>query len=122
MSNLKKHTSNDSIDNRRIAERRFGDKCVMTVADQILPVQNWSYTGALLTADNRLFEYDQPVEFVLKFKLRDRVLDLKHSGRIVRKTNGRVAIAFDPVNAETKRTMRSVVDNYAAEEFARSQA
>lgn len=102
--------------------RRGNDRCVVVIHGQTFPVENWSFGGVLLAADERLFGTKQDIEITLKFKLRNTIIDVTVHGHVVRKVTGRVAIEFEPLNKTIRRTFQQVLDDAVASEFATSQA
>ncbi|MCB1556836.1 MAG: PilZ domain-containing protein [Alphaproteobacteria bacterium] len=121
-SKMRARVSNDPIETRRAYPRRRGDRCVIEIADQTFPVDDWSYNGALVSGDERLFAPGEDVAFTLKFKLRDRIVSVAHDAHVVRKQNGKIALAFTPPPAAVVHGFQQVVDDAAASEFAGSQA
>jgi len=122
LSSLKADASNDSDTTKRRFPRRDVDRCVASIHGRTFPVENWSLGGVLLNADERLFGKDQDIEVTIKFKLRNNILDVNHRGSVIRKTNGKVAIRFEPLSQTIKRQMQQVIDDQVAGEFASSQA
>lgn len=122
LSTLREQASNDQDETRRRHPRREIDRCVIDVCGQTFPIENWSPGGVLVAGDERLFGLGQDVEFSLKFKLRNTILDVKHRGHVVRKNNQKVAIKFEPVTQTIRRTFQQVIDDCIAGEFANSQA
>lgn len=122
INQLKTDTSNDSVETRRTAPRREVDMCVAVIDGKTYPVENWSMSGVQFDADERLFAVDQVTPFTLKFKLRNTIHSVAHRGRVVRKTSGRIAMAFEPLTLTTQKDFQRVVDDYVAREFASSQA
>lgn len=118
---LKAHTSNDIPETQRRHPRRANDRCVVVVQGQTFPVENWSFGGVLLNADERLFGLHQSVNVILKFKLRNTIIDIEHRAAIVRKTSGRIALQFEPLTKNIRRSFQQVVDDAVASEFATSQ-
>ncbi len=121
LSSLKAGASNDKQPASRRHARRDVDRCVAVVHGRTFPVENWSLGGVLLQADERLFGKEQDVDFMIKFKLRNNLLDVAHQGRVVRKAPGKVAIQFEPLTQAINRQFQQVVDDYVAGEFANSQ-
>ena len=121
LSSLKAGASNDSESSNRRYPRRSVDRCVVVIHGRTFPVENWSLGGLLLQADERLFGKDQDIDLLIKFKLRNNILDVKHRGVVLRKAPGKVAIEFEPLSSMIKRQFQQVVDDHVAGEFAQSQ-
>lgn len=122
ISALKATTSNDAFDTRRRNPRREVDRCVAVVHGHTFPIENWSLGGALIVADERLFGVGMDVDATIKFKLRNTILDVPVQGSVVRKSSGKVAVQFRPLVLDVRRAFQQVIDDYAAREFANSQA
>ena len=122
ISSLKAGTSNDRSEPNRRHPRRDVDRCVAVIHGRTFPVENWSLGGVLLQADDRLFGKEQDIDFTVKFKLRNNLLDVNHRGTVVRKSAGKVAIRFEPLSQTINRQFQQVIDDYVAGEFANSQA
>jgi hypothetical protein len=121
LAGLRGTTSNDVNETRRSSPRRNADRCVAVICGQTFPVENWSFGGVLLGADERLFGSGQDIEIGLKFKLRNTIVDVAHRGRVVRKVSGKVAIRFEPLEKTIRRAFQQVIDDAVASEFATSQ-
>ena len=121
LSSLKNSTSNDSVTTKRRHPRRVSDRCVVVIYGQTFPIENWSAGGLLLDADDRMFGTNQHIEFTLKFKLRNTIIDINHVGNVIRKGHGKVAIEFEPLTQTIRRMFQQVIDDHAAREFADSQ-
>jgi hypothetical protein len=121
LASLRATTSNDSSETQRRHPRRGNDRCVVVIHGQTFPVENWSFGGVLLGADERLFGTTQDIDITLKFKLHNAILDVPHRGRVVRKTNGKVAIEFEALDKTIRRAFQQVLDDANASEFASSQ-
>ena len=121
LSGLRATTSNDASETRRRYPRRMTDRCVAIIHGQTFPVENWSFGGILLNADDRMFGSAQDIEISLKFKLRNTIADVTHRGHVVRKSNGKVAISFEPLSKTIRRIFQQVIDDAVATEFATSQ-
>lgn len=114
--------NNEPAHTRRNFERRNCDRCVCVIDGRLYPVENWSPGGLLVSADDRVFESEQPsFPLSMKFKLQDAVLDVPHAGKIVRKGNGRIAIEFQPVTERIRRNFQRVIEDCITNEFAESQ-
>ena len=98
VSALNRKSGNDTPATQRRYPRREGDRCVAVVNGQAYPVENWSPSGILVVADDRVFGIDQSIEFTIKFKLRNSIIDISHRGHVVRKGYRKVAIAFEPLS------------------------
>lgn len=127
-SSLREHASNDStsstfdtMETRRRDPRRETDHCIVEIGGRMFPVQNWSYGGALLSADDRLFNEDEALDFTIKFRLSDSVMSMDHNGYVLRKQPGKVVLKFQPLTQTITRAFQQVVDDAAAAEFANSQ-
>ncbi len=107
---------------RRLYERRAADTCVGQVEHDVYPVENWSQGGVLLGGDNRYFTVEQQYDVVLKFRLRDRILNIKHPARVIRKVGERTAFQFLPLTGEVRKAFSEVIDDLVAGGFANSQA
>lgn len=107
---------------RRIYERRTTDTCVTQVGDDLYPVENWSEGGVLLGGDGKFLGLEQLCDLMIRFKLYDRVLNIKHRGRVVRKAGNKTAIQFSPLTNEIRNAFRQVIDDMVASEFANSQS
>lgn len=125
-SSLQEQASNDAIfsaaHSRRRDPRRETDRCVVDIEGKLFPVENWSYGGALLSADERMFNEGENINFTLKFKLTDAVIALEHCGYVLRKQPGKTVIKFDKPDPSVLRSFQQVIDDTAAREFANSQA
>lgn len=125
-SRLEERASNDGLaspmESRRKDPRRENDRCVIDIDGQIFPVDNWSYGGILLHADERMFTEGENIDFTLKFKLSDAVMALDHHGFVLRKQPGKTVIKFDKPTPGLMRSFQQIVDDTAAQEFANSQA
>lgn len=124
IENLKAKTSNDVLrpENLRSTPRRYEDKCVVGINGSLLPVKDWSLGGFLATADSRLYSVGQEIDFVLKFKIRNMVLDIPHIGTVIRKTDDKIAVQFSPLTTVVKRRFQKIIDDSVANEFAVSQS
>lgn len=122
LSSLKTSTSNDADSSRRRSPRRKSDRCVVVIHGQTFPIDNWSAGGLQLMADDRMFGSGQHIEFTLKFKLRNTIIDINHYGYVVRKERQKVAIEFEPLTQTIRRMFQQVIDDRNADDFANSQA
>lgn len=117
-----KSSHDEIIATRRRHPRRSEDRCVAVIYGQTFPVGDWSFGGVQIDADERLFGTHQEMDVGLKFRLGNRILDVAHKGRVVRKGRGRVALQFEPLTRAVRHVFQTVIDDHAAQEFANSQA
>ena len=111
---LKKTDSNDTTQFRRLYERRVVDTCVGQIGETVYPVENWCEGGVLLGGDSRFLGFHEVYPITLKFRLRDRVLNIRHPARVIRKAGDRTAMQFIPLTAEVRRAFRQVIDDMVA--------
>lgn len=120
-TSLKAENSNEQAAARRRFTRRDCDKCVTEINGQIYPVENWSLGGFLIMADERAFGLKEDIESVMKFKLRDAIIDIPQRAHVVRKAKNKIAFEFEPISRVTRDRFQRVVDDYVASQFANSQ-
>lgn len=118
---LRTKVSNDQSPTRRRYSRRHCDQCVANIAGTMYPVQDWSLGGVLMNGDGRMFTNGQEYEITLKFKLRDEVLDVIHTAKVIRRNRNKIAFQFLPLNTKIRKGFQHVVDDYVAQRFADSQ-
>lgn len=106
---------------RRLYERRNSDACVTEVEQRAYPVENWSQGGVLLSGDSRYFGLNQTYTVKMRFRLRDRVLDVQHPARVVRKSGEKTALQFLPLPTEVRNAFQQVIDDQICGQFAGSQ-
>ena len=125
LGNILSSFTGDSVDrkvpSRRRHSRRSCDKCVTVVNGKMYPVVDWSIGGLQISGDERTFSMNEEMNVVMKFQLRDDILEVPHQARVVRKNNGRVAFEFLPLDKETRNKFQNVVDDQIASEFSDSQ-
>ncbi len=121
LDGLKINASNDDFDSRRNHERRTMDSCVAVIDGKAYPIKDWSNGGVLLVGDDRVFSMHDTKEIILKFKLADRVIDVTHTGTILRKGNNEFALQFSPLTNSVGSQFRMVIDDANARAFADSQ-
>jgi len=114
--------SNDQVENNRLHPRRENDRCALIFGETLVPVRDWSFGGALLDTDERLFSDGQHIVFTLKFKAGDEIHSVIHQGIVIRRANCRVAVKFAPLTEAKQREFMAVMEHCVADEFARSQA
>lgn len=107
---------------RRQHERRAADTCISQIGDQVYPVENWSQGGVLLNGANRFLNRNDVHEVTMRFRLRDRVLNVKQPARVVRVAGNRAALQFLPLTREIRNAFQTVIDDLVASGFANSQA
>ncbi len=120
-STQRKQKGNDAIKTKRRFARRASDKCVGVINGKIYPVENWSVGGLMINGDSRPFGIDNEIDVTMKFKLRDRVMDVPHKARVVRKTQDKIAFEFLPLTKQIHNNFQNVVDDYVTSQFADSQ-
>lgn len=119
---VKTQPQNDQMVTKRRHARRETDKCVAMINGKMYPVENWSMGGVLVNTDSRPFAVDNEIDLVLKFKLRDKMMDIPHRARVVRKDKDAVAFEFLTLNEQIKNNFQNVIDDFVAGQFADSQA
>lgn len=105
--------SNDSVKTRRKYERRACDKCIASVNQQPFVVDNWGMGGVLLRGDQRVFSDGEEVKIVMKFKLNDKIVDIEHIGRIIRKNKDRMVVKFLPLSERIINIFYNVIKHYS---------
>ncbi|MGQ0526460.1 MAG: PilZ domain-containing protein [Alphaproteobacteria bacterium] len=106
---------------RRVAPRRAQDQCVSVIAGKTFPVENWSMGGVLVYGDGRLFPMESEIDVILKFRLRNEVVEVPHKAKVVRKTYHNIALQFVPLTQGIRKSFQAVVDDYVSGQFADSQ-
>lgn len=109
---MKAHVGNDVATNLQRAARRDVDISICEIDGTVYPVTNWSASGILLAGDERLFAKGETVEMKLRFRLSDRILEIPHTGTVMRKGKGAFAVHFDPLPAEASQGFSDVVADY----------
>jgi hypothetical protein len=97
--------------NRRHNLRHTKDSCVGLIGNKTYPVRDWSFGGVLLTADERLFPVDGNLSLTLKFRLKNKILDVAQNGQIIRKTKDKIALKFGPLTTEIESLLRQVIED-----------
>lgn len=121
LSKLNLSASNDDVNSKRAHERRKMDSCIGVIDGKAYPIENWSNGGVLLHGDDRVFSIDDTKSITMKFKIADRVMDVSHMGRILRKGRDKFVLQFSPLTQEVDRKFKQVVDDYVTQEFISSQ-
>ncbi len=121
LKSLNGRASNDDVDSRRIHERRDVDNCIGMIDGQLYPIKNWSNGGVLITADAKNFSVNETKDVTLKFKLSNRIVDVAHRGRVLRKNDGQVVIEFAPLTERVSYKFKQIVDDFVTQEFMHSQ-
>ena len=118
---LKAENNNADYNHNRRHERRDRDQCAATVNGQLFPIQNWSMGGALIGADERLFNLQEDVDVTLKFRLGQRVKEISVPAHVARVSRGRVALQFEGLNNSSKRKFQDIISDCITDQFAESQ-
>ena len=121
LDKLNLSASNDDVNSKRAHERRQMDSCIGVIDGKAYPIENWSNGGVLLHGDDRIFSIDDVKPITMKFKIADRVMDIAHMGRVLRKGRDKFVIQFSPLTQEVDRKFKQVVDDYVTQEFISSQ-
>lgn len=121
LDSLRISASNDDFDSRRSHQRREIDHCIAILDGMSYPVENWSQGGILLNGDERTFAVNETKDITIKFKVADKIMNVNHTGRILRKGNGKFALQFAPLTQQVDRQFQHVLDDYMAHQFASSQ-
>jgi hypothetical protein len=121
LDKLNLSASNDDVNSQRAHERRQMDSCIGVIDGKAYPIENWSNGGVLLHGDDRIFSIDDVKPITMKFKIADRVMDIAHMGRVLRKGRDKFVIQFSPLTQEVDRKFKQVVDDYVTQEFISSQ-
>ena len=121
LNGLKIAASNDDFDSRRSHERREIDSCIAVIDGMSYPVENWSQGGILLHGDDRIFGLDDVKDITIKFKVAEKVMNVSHRGRILRKSSNKFAMQFAPLTQEIDKQFQHVLDDHMAKEFVNSQ-
>jgi hypothetical protein len=122
LSSLKAENSNEEYAARRKHARREADSCVTVIDGRTYPIENWSTGGLMIQGDERLFGVDDEYNLVLKFKLSEKIIDVPHRGRVVRKNRNKIAFEFKPLTQQIRNNFQFVVDDYVTSQFAQSQS
>ena len=122
LDTLKINASNDDADSRRAHERRQMDNCIGIIDGKAYPIENWSNGGVLIQGDDRTFTINDVKTITMKFKIADRVMDVTHIGRILRKGRDKFVLQFSDLTQDVDRKFKKVIDDYVTQEFANSQA
>ena len=101
--------ANDTKNYERAHERRTHDLCVLVIDGQVYPVHDWSPGGILFEGPARRFALGAAHNVTMKFKLHDRIIDINHSGHILRKSKEKVALQFDPLPADVRKKFETII-------------
>lgn len=121
LDKLNLSASNDDVDSRRASERREMDSCIGIIDGKAYPIQNWSEGGVLLQGDDREFSVNDVKNITMKFKVADRVMDVSHMGRVLRKGRDKFVLQFSPLTEEVNHRFKQIIDDYVTQEFVASQ-
>jgi len=123
LSTLGATTAEDNdVTTRRRYERRSTDRCISMINGKNHPVINWSQGGVLVTGDTRMFGKDDEVDITMKFKLQDKIIDVPHKARVVRKSMDKVALEFKPLTRQVRNKFQTIIEEYVTSDFAESHA
>ena len=111
----------EDFESRRKSSRRNVDNFVYMIDGRAYPVYNWGNGGVMIHADDRLFSLNSKVDITLKFRLSDKILDIAHHGRVLRKMRDKVVVQFDAPTREIQNMFNKVVDDTVTREFVESQ-
>jgi len=112
-----KNIESDSSQNRAV--RRSGGQSTVFVNGQEFPIENWSQSGLLFAANSdEPFKVGENIDVLIKFNLPYNILNIKHTGCVVRKDQtGEIAAQFQPMSSDIKRKFDRVIDSIIAEGF-----
>lgn len=118
MLHMKARVGNDIAAPVQRAARRTVDVSICEIGGTVYPVTNWSASGILIGGDERLFAKGEKLEVALRFRLSDRILEVRHTGEVVRKIRGGIALHFDPLPGEAREKLDDVIEDYNARVMA----
>ena len=121
LETLKSTASNDDQDARREYERRETDSCIGIIDGVSYPILDWSKGGVALSGDDKQFSVNATKTITLRFKLENRIVDVLHSGCILRKGRDKFVLQFAPLTQNIDRQFNHILDDYVAQQFANSQ-
>lgn len=109
--------------NRREHMRLSGEGMTVIVGETYYDVINWSQGGILLKAPTNQNTPSAYSDFDLTMKLHsgDNAMSSKRQGRIIRKGNDTIAIAFEPLEDVARVDFVRMVDTALTESFVSSQ-
>ena len=107
---------------RRMYERRSTDTCVSQIGEQVYPVENWSKGGVLISGDNKFLGSGQTYDLTLRFRMRDRIMNVTQKARVIRMAGNKTAFQFLPLAKDVANAFQQVIDDVVASQFAGSQA
>jgi hypothetical protein len=120
-SSLKAENNNSEFSARRKYTRRTSDQCISVINGQSYPIENWSLGGLVIQGDERTFGVNDHIPITMKFKLSQKIIDIPHTARVVRKSRNKIAFEFAPLNRAIQNNFQTVIDDYVASQFAASQ-
>ncbi len=106
---------------RRSHPRRSCDQCIGFINGKAHPILDWSPGGVKVFADPRPIGLGEEMDVEMKFHLRDRLIQVKHRAKVVRKMNESFSLQFEPLTGDIRKTFQNVIDDFNAREFASSQ-
>lgn len=121
---LKNTSATNDLDadyGKRRSVRRAADRCVGMINGQLYPVKNWSMSGTLVSVDSRRFALDDTVQISLKFMLREKLIEIAHQAKVVRKQGDGIALEFKPLTDDIRVMFQNIIDDRVTSQFADSQ-
>ncbi len=106
---------------RRAWPRRETDRCVAVVNGRTMPVLDWSLGGVRIFGDARIFDQGTQMDITMRFETETGIMDIEHSGALVRRAAENFSLQFLPLNADQRKKFQQVIDRFNAAEFANSQ-
>lgn len=111
----------DGFSSRRAYPRRSCDQCIGFINGKAHPVLDWSMGGMRVFADARPIAIGEEMSVEMKFHMRDQMVNVKHTAKVIRKSNDSVSFQFLPLSADIRKTFQSVIDDFNVREFAGAQ-
>ena len=108
---LKKVSNDDSPSRRRRYERRGQDVCIIELNGQNYPVKDWSMGGVLIDSEDKTLSLHDMIDFKIKFKLKDRLIEVPHSRQVVRKSKTQIGLRFDPLSLDMRTEFDRVIED-----------
>jgi len=118
---LKADNNNEADATRRQNTRRTGDPCVVVINEKAYPVENWSFGGFQIQADERSFGAQAQTPVTLVFNLSEQILNIPFEAQVVRKNKQKIAFQFAPLTAAIRQHFQIALDDILTSRFAASQ-